>query len=201
MAFCSKGHYYDDGKHDGCPLCAGGGAAPATIYEGDEGPVPEAVKARALPPLKPMNFAGGRMGARPGQPIAPMGGRGIPQAAGGKTILDDEDEAIERLMGFLVVVSSREEEEHRFIRLQKGVNAIGRFGSRAAIELRDGEVSTNHALVICTNNASRIVDLDSANGLQINGEKTEIALLEEGTQITLGRTTLVHVPFPFVAED
>ena len=114
---------------------------------------------------------------------------------------EGDDEAAERLMGFLVVTASKEDEEHRYVRLRKGVNQIGRFGTRCGIELRDREVSGLHALVICTNSATRLVDLDSANGVFVDGERTEIALLEEGSCVTFGRTDFVYVPFPFVADD
>lgn len=210
MAFCNKGHHYDERTNPQCPDCAsagaargsgGGGGAPMTIYEGDDGPLPPG-GAPQFPPLRPM-----------GAPVPPtvhqQGGGGFgsggfaraPAAADGNTIFDDDDETIERLMGFLLVVQSREEDEFRYIRLRKGVNRIGRFGSRADIELRDGEASNEHGLIICTNKATRMVDLDSSNGTQVNGEKTEIALLSDGDSVTVGRTRMLFVGFPFIAED
>lgn len=195
MAFCTKGHYYDEAKHKSCPLCKGGQAAPATVYEGDDGPVPAG--AQQFPPLKPLGLS---PSPRP-QPLRPMGVGGVRPAAGAKTVLDDEDEAYERLMGFLVIVSSKQEDEYRYIRLRKGVNRVGRFGARSEVELRDTEVSTEHALIVCTNNASRLVDLDSSNGVFVNGDRREYMELQESDQITFGRTSLVFVPFPFVADD
>lgn len=209
MAFCNKGHHFDEGTHLQCPDCAnagaspggGGGGAPMTIYEGDDGPMP-AGGAPQFPPLRPM-----------GAPVPPTvhqqgsGGWGsggfaaVPAAAGQKTVYGEEDESIERLMGFLLVVQSREEDEFRYIRLRKGVNRIGRFGSRSEIELRDGEASTDHGLIICTNKATRMVDLDSSNGTTVNGEKTEIALLNDGDSVTVGRTRMLFVGFPYIAED
>lgn len=191
MAFCSKGHYYDDAQHPTCPSCAGvgaaagaSGAAPKTVYEGDGGP-----PSGGFAPLRPP--------AGLGRPLAPP----IAAAGGPRTVLDDDAEAVERLMGFLVITATREDEEHRYFRLKRGVNTIGRLGSRATIELRDSEASMEHALVICTNAATRIVDLDSSNGLFVLGDRTEFALLEDGYTIRIGRTELVFASFPYVAED
>jgi pSer/pThr/pTyr-binding forkhead associated (FHA) protein len=125
----------------------------------------------------------------------------MPMATGARTVFEDASEAAERLMGFLVVLQSREEEEWRYFRLKKGVNFIGRFGSRCDIELRDRESSQQHALLVCTNSATRIIDLDSSNGTLVQGRRLEIAQLAEGDRIQVGRTILMYVPFPYVAED
>ncbi len=103
-------------------------------------------------------------------------------------------------MGFLLVVSSRDD-EGRYFRLEKGVNPVGKFETGAKIGLRDTEVSGQHALVVCTNSATRLVDLDSTNGTCVNGGKTEYAQLAEGDVVEFGRTELVYVPFPYIAED
>jgi len=126
---------------------------------------------------------------------------GAPQAAGAATVFDDDTEANERLMGFLVILDTKQDDEWRYFRLKKGVNKVGRFGSRAHVELRDGQSSEEHALVICTNNAARVIDLDSSNGTKVNRNKVEIALLKEGDRMRIGRTELMYVPFPYVAED
>jgi len=126
----------------------------------------------------------------------------VPPAAGGNhTVFDEATESAERLMGFLVLVSTKLDEEHRYFRLRKGVSFIGRFGSRAQIEIRDQQVSAQHALIVCTNSANRVLDLDSANGIQINGSQTEYHEMQEGDRIRIGTNELVFVPFPYVAED
>jgi pSer/pThr/pTyr-binding forkhead associated (FHA) protein len=79
--------------------------------------------------------------------------------------------------------------------------ASGRFGSRAQVELRDQEASSEHALLICTNAAARIIDLDSSNGLFVNDERIEIAALSPGDIVRIGRTHLAFVPFPYMADD
>lgn len=113
----------------------------------------------------------------------------------------EDDIGVERLMGFVVVVNSREDDINRYIRLRKGINYIGRFGQRAHVELRDGDVSAEHAIVLCTNANTRVIDLDSTNGLFVNGDRTDLAELQGGDVVRVGNTHLAYVPFRFVAED
>ena len=213
MAWCSKGHEYDEKTHTTCPRCAqmglregpqGGQPVAKTLYEdigeppaGHGGYAPQ--PAQPPPPVAP--FPGvqkfqQQMGHQHQSPMTP-----VPNAGGQGTVMEDVAEAAVRLMGFLVITSSKKDDEYRYFRLRKGVNFIGRFGSRCHVEIRDDEVSSQHALIICTNSASRIVDLDSGNGTRVNGERVEFAVLDEGDVISIGRTDLVHVPFPYVAED
>ncbi len=104
-------------------------------------------------------------------------------------------------MGFLVIADTKEDTEWRYFRLKKGVNHIGRFGSRAEIELRDSQCSNEHALLVCTESATRLIDLDSANSVAVNGDKVEIASLQNGDEVSVGRTMLTFVDFSFVADD
>jgi pSer/pThr/pTyr-binding forkhead associated (FHA) protein len=104
-------------------------------------------------------------------------------------------------MGFLVITATREDDEYRYFRLQKGVNGIGSIGSRTTVEIRDREVSGQHAILVCTNTVARLLDLDSRNGTHVNGSKSEYAELKVGDVIRVGRTELVYVPFQYVAED
>jgi len=198
MAFCAHGHEYNESTHAACPDCnssapvgGGDGLVGVTVYEegGSEGP----------PPVRAYTGGASSAGFRMGP--AKQGG-GMAAAGGGmNTVFEEDQEAVERLMGFLIITAAKEEEEFRYFRLKKGVNFVGRFGSRAAIELRDKEMSHQHALLICTNKATRVVDLDSKNGVKINGSLVDIAELKEGDVIRMGRTELVFVPFSFVADD
>jgi|GEM_PF-2981735 len=196
MAYCVQGHEYNEAQHSSCPLCntgagtGGGGLVGVTVYEeeGDSSPPPVRAYTGPSAPVSPRPQA---------QPMA------RPAASGGgmKTVYQEDQESTERLMGFLIITSSKEEEEFRYFRLTKGVNFIGRFGSRAAIELRDKEMSHQHALLICTNVATRLVDLDSKNGVKVNGYAQDLAELKEGDVLRMGRTEMVFVPFTFVADD
>jgi hypothetical protein len=206
MIYCPKGHQFDEMKHASCPLCAEAKPvrqAPPTQFDEPAGPAAGGGAAFgggfAVKPIPVFNgpggFAGGG-GFRPGPPQA----AGAQRRPGG-TVMDSDEEAIERLMGFLVITRSKHDDEHRYFRLSKGVNMIGTFGTRAAIEIRDQEISRQHALLVCTNTATRLVDLDSSNGTFVNDDRTEIASLKEGDEIRVGRTTLVFVPFDWVAEE
>lgn len=172
MAICDKGHYYNHQQHPACPIC-GPGSRPAAA--------PQAT----------------RMGQSPAQP-APQ----PVQARPARTVLDQTKEAESpRLMGFLVVVDSRHEDHHHYFRLVRGVNAMGRFGSRARIELRDPEVSQEHALVICTVNSTYLIDLDSTNHVFINDDPVECGVLSAGDEVRVGQTRMIYVPFAFEAEE
>lgn len=203
MAYCKRGHYYDPSTSPDCPSCAqltpsaGGGAAPKTVYEGDDGPLPAGLGNQG--PRFPGLGGGALVG--PTIPARTSGAYGQAAQPGAKTQYFEDDESIERLMGFLIIVQSKEEDEFRYMRLKKGVNRIGRFGSRSEIELRDSEASGEHGLVICTNSCARVVDLDSSNGTVVNGEKAEIAILEDGDSIQVGRTRMLYVGFPYEADD
>jgi len=187
MPYDENGRWVDSASKLTAPQPAGGGAPPTRYEEGGA--------AGGLPPVAP--FPGMKAFHRGPAASVPA----MPMATGARTVFEDATEAAERLMGFLVVVQSREEEEWRYFRLKKGVNFIGRFGSRCSIELRDREASEQHALLVCTNSATRIIDLDSSNGTIVQGRRIEIAQLSEGDRIQVGRTTMMFVPFPYVAED
>lgn len=222
MAICNHGHYYDESRNPaGCPECGriaqggGGGAAPRTIHEGGGGAAPAGPVAQ--PPwqqqgggVPPTVVGGGGGGGGRAAPVSPPwqrapgppagGGHAAPRAGGPRTMLED-DVGVERLMGFVVVVNSREDDINRYIRLRKGINYVGRFGARAHVELRDGDCSAEHALVLCTNASTRVIDLDSTNGLFVNGSRTDLAELQAGDVVRVGNTHLAFVPFRFVAED
>jgi len=59
------------------------------------------------------------------------------------------------------------------------------------IELSDPNISRRHAELRQEGTSYWIVDLDSTNGTEVNGERTTRARLEHGDRITLGSTELV----------
>lgn len=204
-AYCPKGHPIDP-KAGSCPTCDGSRAAPRTVFEGDFDSAPAPQRGNFQPTVPPTvgpPFLG--RGFPPAAPPPPWqapqnlgGGRpNVGHAPVGATRFDEDEP--ERLMGFLVIRDPSQAEEYTYVRLRKGVNSIGRFGSRAAVELRDNQASESHALIICTNQAARLVDLDSSNGTWVARQRTEYKQLEEGDRIVIGRTEMVYVPFPWVA--
>lgn len=75
---------------------------------------------------------------------------------------------------------------------------IGR-GSSADLRINDPGVSREHAQINVTGLGFdldyEIVDLDSSNGVQVNGQKVKQAVLHDGSTIVIGSTTLmVHAP-------
>jgi pSer/pThr/pTyr-binding forkhead associated (FHA) protein len=75
---------------------------------------------------------------------------------------------------------------------------IGR-GSEADLRINDPGISRRHAQ-IRVNSAGPglqidIVDLDSTNGILVNGQKVQHAALREGSRIEIGSTRmLIHAP-------
>jgi FhaA, N-terminal domain/FHA domain len=59
------------------------------------------------------------------------------------------------------------------------------------VQLADPNVSRRHAELRQEGPAYWIVDLDSTNGTEVNGERTTRAKLEDGDRITVGSTELV----------
>ena len=84
------------------------------------------------------------------------------------------------------------EGDYAVIRLEKGWTRIGR--SRTAdLRLDDSTVSRRHALVVLSPGGKlRALDDRSLNGLFVNGERVEWAVLEDGDELEVGRFSL-HV--------
>jgi DNA-directed RNA polymerase subunit RPC12/RpoP len=105
------------------------------------------------------------------------------------------DEAREQLTdpGYHLVL--RERGEVRTFALEQGWIKIGRC-STAEICLDDPSVSRRHAMV-CTEAGKppRVLDDRSLNGVLINGRQADVAELEDGDELTIGRYRLylLHV--------
>jgi pSer/pThr/pTyr-binding forkhead associated (FHA) protein len=59
------------------------------------------------------------------------------------------------------------------------------------IQVRDSNVSRQHAEVRQEGTAYWLVDLDSTNGTEVNGRREKRAKLEDGDKITVGSTELL----------
>jgi pSer/pThr/pTyr-binding forkhead associated (FHA) protein len=80
-----------------------------------------------------------------------------------------------------------------------------RIGRSLSADLRfdDATVSRRHALVVCQDNAVRVLDDRSLNGVYVNGKRVDFSPLADGDQISVGRHTIhfldtasVDVPAP-----
>ncbi|MDQ0677770.1 S-DNA-T family DNA segregation ATPase FtsK/SpoIIIE [Arthrobacter pascens] len=72
--------------------------------------------------------------------------------------------------------------------LRRGTYTIGR--STADILIPDAELSREHARIVVTDTAVTIVDLDSANGTEVNGERVRSAIISTGSSIRCGNSTM-----------
>lgn len=199
--YCEKGHYYDPARFNTCPLCnPDTSKASATRYDESGGLGSSSfIQARkSFMSSGSMPTRRAPVAANSSQPLARQAA--AHRAPAGATRLDGDEERL-RLMGFLVVIFSKYEDEFSYHRLNKGVNFIGRFGSRSNIELRDQEVSGQHALIVCNNESTMVIDLDSSNGVEINDQRANFAVLQEGDVIRIGRTDFLYTPFDWEAED
>jgi hypothetical protein len=76
------------------------------------------------------------------------------------------------------------------VALEPGWTRVGRSLS-ADVRFDDPTVSRRHALVYCEQEGgARILDDRSLNGVFLNGERVELAELEDGDEIAIGRFTL-----------
>jgi hypothetical protein len=74
--------------------------------------------------------------------------------------------------------------------LHTPVTLLGR-GTDCDLRLVDGGVSRHHAELRVEDNQVVLVDLGSTNGTFVNGQPVRRVALTNGTNVTLGRTTLV----------
>jgi two-component system, NtrC family, sensor kinase len=72
---------------------------------------------------------------------------------------------------------------------------IGRIAGNA-IQLRDTEISREHAEIARRDDEYRIADLGSSNGTFVNGQRVQESELVSGDQVQLGRTLLLFTGLP-----
>ncbi|MGY4540235.1 S-DNA-T family DNA segregation ATPase FtsK/SpoIIIE [Arthrobacter sp. UYNi723] len=72
--------------------------------------------------------------------------------------------------------------------LRRGTYTIGR--RNADILIPDADVSRAHAHLVVTETAITIVDLDSANGTEVDGERVRNAMISTGSTIRCGNSTM-----------
>ena len=97
--------------------------------------------------------------------------------------LDEAREALVREGDYLAFA---DDDRVRVVSLQDGWTRIGRSLS-AHVRFDDPTVSRRHALVYRDEGGARILDDRSLNGVFKNGERVELAELEDGDEIGIGR--------------
>jgi pSer/pThr/pTyr-binding forkhead associated (FHA) protein len=85
-----------------------------------------------------------------------------------------------------------DDERVRVVPLQEGWTRIGRSLS-AHVRFDDPTVSRRHALLYREEGSARILDDRSLNGVFRNGERVELAELEDGDEIGIGRFRLFYM--------
>ena len=90
-----------------------------------------------------------------------------------------------------------EDDRVRVVPLQDGWTRIGR-SLAAHLRFDDPTVSRRHALLYRDSEGARVLDDCSLNGVFRNGERVELAELEDGDEIAIGR---FHLYFMSLAED
>lgn len=70
------------------------------------------------------------------------------------------------------------------------LTTIGR-GESNTLVLTDGHLSRQHALIRFLENNYILDDLNSANGIFVNGERLQRRVLRQGDRITIGTTVMV----------
>lgn len=103
--------------------------------------------------------------------------------------LEEAREALVREGDYLAF---EDDERVRVFPLQDGWTRIGRSLS-AHVRFDDPTVSRRHALLYRDDDGARVLDDRSLNGVFRNGERVELAELEDGDEISIGRFTLFFV--------
>jgi DNA-directed RNA polymerase subunit RPC12/RpoP len=103
--------------------------------------------------------------------------------------LEDAREALVRPGDYLAF---EDDDRVRVVPLQEGWTRVGRSLS-AHIRFDDPTVSRRHALVYRDDDGARILDDRSLNGVFRNGERIELAELEDGDEIDIGRFAIFYL--------
>ena len=78
------------------------------------------------------------------------------------------------------------------VKLDEAETLIGRAPS-SNLQLPDDSISREHAVILFEDGAFTVEDLQSTNGIRVNGKKLRSAPLVHGDEIKIGQTTLVFV--------
>lgn len=82
--------------------------------------------------------------------------------------------------------------DERSLKLAPGVEYVIGRATSADVPVDDDQASRHHAKVVSGDGRYRLVDLESANGTVLNGERISDAVLSPGDRILIGRTE-IHV--------
>jgi chromosome segregation ATPase len=110
---------------------------------------------------------------------------GTPNRPGDRRLrAGDEKHAPDRERTTRLLVGTIDGQEVRFP-LFKNKLTIGRTAHND-IQLKQQFISRRHAVVVCDNDSTRIVDWGSKNGIHVNGIRVSEKVLKSGDQLTVG---------------
>jgi len=74
--------------------------------------------------------------------------------------------------------------------ISKTETLIGRAPT-CDLQIPDDSMSREHAVVICDGADASLEDLQSTNGVKVNGKRVRSSELDHGDEIEIGQTTMV----------
>lgn len=110
-----------------------------------------------------------------------------------------EDDVVQPISGWLVVLRSRHMPPYLEVPLFEGRNILGRDPNRGKQHLTDPNASSEHVLILARDGVVRLTDLGSSNGTIVNNRNVDAVDLKHGDMIRIGKTTFTFVPMPQAA--
>jgi hypothetical protein len=110
-----------------------------------------------------------------------------------------EDDVVQPIAGWLVVLRSRHMTPYQDIPIFEGRNILGRDLNRGKQHLTDPNASTEHVLILARDGGVKLTDLGSSNGTIVNNQRVDAVDLKKGDMVRIGKTTFAFVPMPQVA--
>ena len=99
-----------------------------------------------------------------------------------------------------IILSKPDEPDQEFI-LNKSLVTLGRATTNDIV-LATSRVSRNHAQVQCTDGAIILTDLNSANGVRVNGQRITETKIQPGDTIDISGCVLQYLaPAPEIQEE
>ena len=90
------------------------------------------------------------------------------------------------------LIVRRDGQPERVFKIEDTETLIGRAPT-ANLQLDDDSISREHAVILGEDGTFTVEDLQSTNGIRVNGKKLRSAELSDGDEIQIGKTTLCFV--------
>jgi pSer/pThr/pTyr-binding forkhead associated (FHA) protein len=90
------------------------------------------------------------------------------------------------------LILHRKGQPDEIFQIQAAETLIGR-ASTNDLRFKDESMSREHAVILWEDDCYTIEDLQSTNGIRVNGKKLRSAQLEDGDEIWIGQTQITFV--------